>query len=289
MLQWLLALFGASALWNSLSRFFGPWGSWTELDYIVYGVAFNDTWVPLYMLYNRLNSLSTAYGRYAGFKDPKAGIHPRLYWTLMEIPNLVGAAVVLSRSMRENKDETAWVEPGLLVALCFVFHYVLRVFVFGLCLRGGSRNPLSTLLLSTMFTLINGYAQVRYHTHYATYPDNYIASPTFVAGVAIFFAGLVSNHWCDSLLRNLRKSADDKKHYIPQGFLFEYVSGANFFCETVEWLGYAIASGTFLGWSFFWSTLVNTGVRAMDHHDDYRKKFKEQYPKDRKAFVPFVL
>ena len=46
--------------------------------------------------------------------------------------------------------------------------------------------------------------------------------------------------------------------------------------------------GVNAGTAVFWSTLVNTGLRAMDHHKDYKLKFKDDYPKERKAFIPFV-
>jgi 3-oxo-5-alpha-steroid 4-dehydrogenase 1 len=50
-----------------------------------------------------------------------------------------------------------------------------------------------------------------------------------------------------SVLRNLRKPGDTG-YYIPKGGMFEYVSGANFFGEILEWTGFAIASGSTAGW-----------------------------------------
>jgi len=74
------------------------------------------------------------------------------------------------------------------------------------------------------------------------------------------------------------------------GGMFEYVSGANFFGEAVEWLGYAIVADSLPAWGFFITTCVNTGARAMAHHNDYvNVKFKGTYPPSRKAFIPFIL
>jgi hypothetical protein len=258
----------------------------TESEWITAGVGFNNTWVPLYVLYNYVNSEKADYGRYSS--AAKGGVDPRLFWVMMEIPNLIGAFIVLNSTLRDVED--CWSNPGFWVALLFVFHYVLRTLVFALLMRGGTRNPLSFLLVGGTFTCINGYAQVRYHISYAQYPEEgYFESPQFVLGTILFFAGMLANHHSDSILRNLRKDKNDKRHYIPRGGLFEYVSGANFLAECIEWMGYGLAAGTFVGWSFFWSTLVNTGARALNHHEDYKLKFKDEYPKDRKAFIPFVL
>lgn len=37
--------------------------------------------------------------------------------------------------------------------------------------------------------------------------------------------------------------AQTSSYCIPRGGLFEYISGANFFGEMVEWIGFAVASG----------------------------------------------
>jgi len=40
------------------------------------------------------------------------------------------------------------------------------------------------------------------------------------------------------------KNTDGKSEYqIPHGLLFEYISGANYFGEILEWWGFAVASG----------------------------------------------
>jgi hypothetical protein len=50
------------------------------------------------------------------------------------------------------------------------------------------------------------------------------------------------------------------------GGAFEYVSGANFFGEIVEWTGYALASNTLAGYAFALFTVCNIGPRALAHH-----------------------
>ena len=48
--------------------------------------------------------------------------------------------------------------------------------------------------------------------------------------------------------------------------MFEYVSGANFFGEIVEWTGFAIASWSGIAAAFAFFTFCNIGPRALQHH-----------------------
>lgn len=66
------------------------------------------------------------------------------------------------------------------------------------------------------------------------------------------------------------------------------MSGANYFSESVEWTGYAIASWCWPGFVMAVFTTVFLGSRALQHHRFYLKKF-DDYPPHRKAFIPFLL
>ncbi|VDM71373.1 unnamed protein product [Strongylus vulgaris] len=70
--------------------------------------------------------------------------------------------------------------------------------------------------------------------------------------------------------------------------MFEYVSGANFLGEIIEWTGYAIASRSLPAIAFAIFTACNIGPRAIHHHQWYLNKFQD-YPKERKALIPFLL
>ena len=53
---------------------------------------------------------------------------------------------------------------------------------------------------------------------------------------------------------------------LSVGGLFEYVSGANYFGETVEWIGFAIACWNLPAAMFALLTASMIGTRAMGHH-----------------------
>ncbi len=44
------------------------------------------------------------------------------------------------------------------------------------------------------------------------------------------------------------------------------MSGANFFGESIEWLGYAVSSWSFTGFAFALFTVGYIGTRAHRHH-----------------------
>jgi len=71
--------------------------------------------------------------------------------------------------------------------------------------------------------------------------------------------------------------------------MFKYVSGANYFGEMVEWMGFAIASWSIPSLAFFVFVCSNIGPRAVQHHRWYKNKFGVEYPPDRKAVIPFIL
>lgn len=50
------------------------------------------------------------------------------------------------------------------------------------------------------------------------------------------------------------------------GGLFEYVSGANYLGEIVEWFGYAVATWSLAALSFAVFSLCFIGPRAFYHH-----------------------
>ncbi|XP_008933929.1 PREDICTED: 3-oxo-5-alpha-steroid 4-dehydrogenase 1-like, partial [Merops nubicus] len=98
--------------------------------------------------------------------------------------------------------------------------------------------------------------------------------------------GMAINIHSDYILRNLRKPGETG-YKIPRGGMFEYVSGANFFGEILEWFGFALACCTIESLAFALCTLFILGSRAKQHHQWYLEKF-EDYPKCRKIVIPFV-
>ena len=76
---------------------------------------------------------------------------------------------------------------------------------------------------------------------------------------------------------------------LPRGSVFAYVSAANYFAETIEWCGFAIAAWSPAGGAFVAFTVANLLPRALDSHAWYVKTFGDAYPARRRAMIPFVI
>ncbi|VDN00964.1 unnamed protein product [Thelazia callipaeda] len=175
-----------------------------------------------------------------------------------------------------------------LILVVFCLHYLNRALIYPFLIKSVQSTPLHIFLLSFIFCLINGYMQGAWHSHlmYISVIDTLLCEVK-LTGVLVFFTGMTINIKSDSLLRNLRKDGN-RGYKIPYGGLFNYISGANFFGECVEWIGYAIFARTLPAFAFAFFTLCNLAPRAYQHHTWYHEHFYN-YPKDRKAFIPFVI
>ena len=223
------------------------------------------------------------YGRYSAVKsfDMNWGppINGRVAWVVQELPSLVGPLVCLHRSGRPSGGN------ALLLAL-FLAHYVNRAVVYPLRIRRGKPTPLGVAAAAFGFTTANGYLQARALA--ASWARSVPVDALFVAGVALLCAGAAGNVWHDGVLRDLRRGGGGG-YEIPRGGLFEYVSGANFLCEIVEWFGFAVAARTPAAWVFAASAALNIGPRGVHHHRWYLATFGADYPAGRRAIVPFLL
>ena len=60
-------------------------------------------------------------------------------------------------------------------------------------------------------------------------------------GLAIMVVSELSNFLCHVLQSKLRSNSEDKSYRIPHGFLFEYITCANYTCEIWAWVRGSIA------------------------------------------------
>ncbi|XP_067906732.1 3-oxo-5-alpha-steroid 4-dehydrogenase 1 [Heterodontus francisci] len=221
------------------------------------------------------------YGRYAcrKFGFP---VNVKLAWFIQEIPSLAVPFYLVFFS----SDIRPLQLPNQLLLGMFICHYIHRSLIYPFLIRGGKATPFISFVSAFTFCLCNGYLQARFLSKYAVYASDWITDPRFLTGFALWFFGLLVNLHSDYVLRKLRKPGETG-YKIPQGGMFEYVSAANFLGEIVEWIGFAIAcwslpSAAFAAFGFF-----ILASRAAQHHRWYLEKF-EDYPKSRKALIPFL-
>ena len=142
-----------------------------------------------------------------------------------------------------------------------------------------------------IFNAINAYmigGWLFYLSPVDLYTSDWLLSPLFFLGTIIFFIGMGINLYSDHIIRNLRRPGDTA-HYIPNRGLYKYVASANYFGETVEWIGFAILSWSVAGAVFVLWTFANLAPRARAIHNRYCSEFGDDYKNlNRRYIIPFL-
>ncbi|XP_041641806.1 3-oxo-5-alpha-steroid 4-dehydrogenase 2a [Cheilinus undulatus] len=236
---------------------------------IVLGVAFvlrHRRWCALY-------------GRYSPVGGPC--VPARLGWFLQEVPAFLLPGLLLLLT----GDELT--EPGrTLLVGTFMLHYFHRSFIYSFLTRG-QPVPLRIVIFAAVFCGLNGFLQGHHLLHCAVFEHTWLTKARITTGLLLFTVGMIINIHSDHILRNLRKPGETI-YRIPRGGMFELVSGANFFGEIVEWFGFAVAAWSLPSFAFALFTAASIGSRALHHHRDYLQRF-EDYPRSRKAVIPFIM
>ncbi|OWM81752.1 steroid 5-alpha-reductase DET2 [Punica granatum] len=205
-----------------------------------------------------------------------------LAWFLMESPTLW-----LTLLLFPHGRHSSHLRPLALI-FPFLLHYFHRTVVYPLRIsRGASAAfPASVALMAFAFNLLNAYVQSRSVSNYRDYEGDRWFWWRFLAGAAVFAVGMAVNLRSDLALVRLKR--EGKGYRIPRGGWFEAVSCPNYLGEVVEWLGWAVMTWSWAGLAFFLYTCANLVPRARANHQWYLEKFGEDYPRDRKAVIPFL-
>lgn len=208
----------------------------------------------------------------------------RVAWCVQESPAFLVPLICWIQA--EHSSSTTFGATNKVLLGMFMIHYFQRSFIYALRVRG-KPAPLSLVMSCFMFCAGNGLLQGATLTKHYTFEDSHLYSPQFWAGLAMWAFGMFVNCQADNILINLRKPGETG-YKIPRGGAFEWVSGANFFGEIIEWYGWGLAGGHGAGMAFGVFTMFNIAPRAYATHNWYLKKFPD-YPKSRKAVVPYIL
>ena len=224
------------------------------------------------------------YGRYSKAKLQFSG---RVSWILMESPSLV-VPLYLIWTYNNSSLPLSFFSLKIFFLIPFLVHYFHRAVIYPFFINYSSM-PLFALFLGVCYTLFNGYLQSTYILNLPNLSLSSFAVFRTLVGILIFAAGMAINIQSDYYLIGLSKNKRFKgQYFIPRGFLFEYISCPNFFGETLEWFGFAIYTWTLCGWGFFFQTFFTIIPRGYHHHKYYQQKF-EDYPRERRAVIPFIL
>jgi len=172
----------------------------------------------------------------------------------------------------------------ILAFYCWSAHYLKREFETLFIHRfSHGTMPLLNLFKNCMYYWGNALF-VAYFVNHPLYtpPSNRLVA----IGFALFLANEIGNLATHIILMNLRPPGTRERR-IPKGFLFEYISCPNYFCEIMAWIGFSIMTQTLTAYIFTLLGAAQMLVWAQKKHSQYRKEFPD-YPRSRKILIPFI-
>ena len=229
----------------------------------------------------------SSYGR---FGSKKMGLNPRLGWFLMELP----ATVVFLGFFVAGTRSTELVP--IILCIIWLIHYANRGWYFPLRIRVNKSERrsfgLSILLIGVLVTVMHSYLNATFFTDYGKHlTTDWLSDPRFIIGVIIYYFGYILTVHSEAIVRNLRDpkalDSDEIEYKIPYGGGYKYVSSPTYLGEMIAWTGFALLTWSLAGVLIFAITATNLVPRAFKTHKWYQDKF-EDYPRDRKALIPFI-
>ncbi len=220
-----------------------------------------------------------------------------------------------------NSPALSLSNPPTFLAGLYLVHYLNRSLISPLRTPSRSKSHIAVPTLAVSFNLINGALMGTYLSSPLAerFLTGAFSRPLFWVGVGLWALGFAGNIIHDEILLNIRRKAKAKgkakvqaddnngknkqEHYaVPHGWLYDLISYPNYFCEWIEWLGFALAAsplpslasfGSFLAtitppYLFFCSEVFLMLPRAYKGHKWYQSRFPD-YPAERKVVVPFVF
>ena len=215
------------------------------------------------------------YGRHTS-KKWGVSINNKLGWIIMELPALLVCPAIYFYFKIDF-------DISIMFICLWIIHYFNRTIIFPFRIKTkGKKMPLAIVLSAFFFNIVNGLI----NGYFLSNINLHSVSIFLITGFLLFVLGLYINISSDNKLINLRKIK--KGYFVPKGGLFKYISCPNFFGEILEWFGFALMTFNIGSLSFFIWTCCNLIPRALAHHKWYKNKFNE-YPKERKAILPFLI
>ncbi|CRK28849.1 hypothetical protein BN1723_014196 [Verticillium longisporum] len=270
-------------------------------------------WQISYPILGSLQYLISWYGMGKTSVKSRINLPGRVAWFLMEIPGF-SILLYVMRTLPGLSGITDLPWQNKVLAGLFVIHYSYRAVIFPFIQP--SMSPIHPLvaMLATSFQLVNGTCIGAYLAAYGPTTEAQwsaalapFGTAQFVAGIAIFYFGLVGNYIHDEELREIRRVEQrrqervarekqqngdarptvDKHYRVPNTLLFRYMLYPHYLCEWIEWFGFWMASG----WSvparaFLINEMAAMLPRAIKGRKWYAGQFGEDKIRKKWAVLP---
>ncbi|XP_059622812.1 probable very-long-chain enoyl-CoA reductase art-1 [Phlebotomus argentipes] len=221
---------------------------------------------------------------------------PQISWTTVFLAEYAGPLIVYlwiyQRPWLFYGDTRAPVhQTAHIAAACWTLHYAKRlletIFVH--------RFSHATMPLRNLFKNCAYYwgftAYVAYHVNHPLFTSP--CTMQVYAGLAAFLISELGNFSIHMNLRNLRPPGTSVRKIPrpdanPLTALFNFVSCPNYTYEVLSWLSFSVLTQCLPALLFTAAGMYQMTMWALGKHRNYRKEFKD-YPRQRKAILPFVL
>ncbi|KAF3800193.1 hypothetical protein GCG54_00003720 [Colletotrichum gloeosporioides] len=246
----------------------------------------------------------------------RLNIPGRVAWFLMEAPGFTTLLYIMfTLPGKMGVEDLPW--QNKVLAGLFVIHYCYRAVLYPLIQP--SMSPIHPAVAFSALgfqlcnaTCIGGWLAAYGPTTPAAW-DRQLGAfgvAQFVAGIGLFYVGLVGNYFHDEELREIRRAemrrqerivkeqkakgvegkvSVDKHYRLPDALLFRYVLFPHYFLEWVEWFGWWMASGWGMpGRAFFVNEVTAMLPRARSGRGWYVERFGEEKVGKRWVIVPGV-
>jgi len=172
----------------------------------------------------------------------------------------------------------------------WVFHYAKRIFeTFFVHTFSHATMPIFNLLRNC-----------GYYWGFAAMVSYFVNHPLYTApedkwvyiGLGFGLLCQASNMICHVILTRLRPKGVTTGYTIPRGFLFNYVTSANYTAEIYGWLGFNVATRSLMGVMFMLAGAFQMAQWAAQKHKRLRQLFdgkdgREKYPSRWVMLPPF--
>jgi len=294
--------------------------------------------------------VNAPFGRFSPSNDSIFLVDGIKSWIIMELVSpltfiytFLYSPLTLLPNFRPHLTHAALSHPSSFFSVLFLIHYLNRAILSPLRTPSRNRSHIIVPLSAVCFNLVNGYLMGAYLSSPAArmYLRGAYGTTRFWFGLGLWALGFVGNIVHDEILFEIRRKVKakgkgkdysqkdvntnenekpkQKEHYaIPYGLLYSYISYPNYFCEWVEWLGFALASSPFPyipyisssssspslrhfdspwvacisslspPWLFFLAEVFLMMPRALRGHEWYKERFPD-YPKERRAVIPWLI
>eukprot|EP00244_Chara_vulgaris_P005925 TRINITY_DN2272_c0_g1_i2.p1 TRINITY_DN2272_c0_g1~~TRINITY_DN2272_c0_g1_i2.p1 ORF type:complete len:309 (-),score=52.90 TRINITY_DN2272_c0_g1_i2:118-1044(-) len=172
----------------------------------------------------------------------------------------------------------------------FSFHYVKRILeTFFIHRFSKATMPLFNLFKNCGYYWGFG-AFIAYFVNHPLYTP--VGETQMICGFAFAVVCQLSNLYTHIILKGLRPADGAGGYQIPRGFLFNYITCANYTTEIGGWLGFNIATQTLAGYVFLLAGTYQMALWALARHKRLVKLFdgkdgRPKYPRRWVMLPPF--